>query len=95
MAELRDQMKFKSTKLQNEYKDLSHGINAKTDEAKLKAMETQHKERIGIASDTFRFFVLFVALNVKFLVKLKTRKNVGKICTNRKWRKNIKKLKKN
>uniref|UniRef100_A0A915DJI0 Uncharacterized protein n=1 Tax=Ditylenchus dipsaci TaxID=166011 RepID=A0A915DJI0_9BILA len=53
MAELREQMKSKSNQLQSEFKDLSHGIHSKSDEAKLKAMESKHKERLGSASTVF------------------------------------------
>lgn len=54
MAELREQMKSKSSQLQSEFKDLSKGIHSKTDEAKLKAMESQHKDLLGNASKLFR-----------------------------------------
>lgn len=57
MAELREQMKSKSNRLQSEFKDLSKGIHSKTDEAKLKAMESQHKDLIGSATKLFRHVV--------------------------------------
>lgn len=53
MAELREQMKSKSTRLQSEYKDLSHGIHSSADEAKLRAMESKHKTVLGTASSAF------------------------------------------
>lgn len=53
MAELREQMKTKSTRFQSEYKNLSHGIHSKADEAKLKAMEDKHKTLLGSTSTVF------------------------------------------
>ncbi|KAI1702799.1 hypothetical protein Ddc_16909 [Ditylenchus destructor] len=53
MAELREQMKSKSTRFQSEYKNLSHGIHSKADEAKLKAMEDKHKTLLGSTSTVF------------------------------------------
>lgn len=48
-------MKSKSSQLQSEFKDLSKGIHSKTDEAKMRAMESQHKDLLGNASKLFRY----------------------------------------
>ncbi|KAI6239775.1 hypothetical protein M3Y99_00528400 [Aphelenchoides fujianensis] len=53
MAELREQMKDKSSKLQSEYKSLSKGIHSQADDAKLRAKEEQHRALLGQATDTF------------------------------------------
>jgi hypothetical protein len=57
MAQLREQMKDKTRRLQSEYKDLSKGIHSTTDDAKLRAMEEQHRELLGKTSDTFRLVI--------------------------------------
>jgi hypothetical protein len=54
MAQLREQMRDKNDRLQNEYKDLSKGIYSATDDARLRAMEEQHRELLGKTSDTFK-----------------------------------------
>ncbi|KAI6207363.1 hypothetical protein M3Y96_00001300 [Aphelenchoides besseyi] len=53
IAELREQMKNKSSQLHNEYKDLSKGIHNKLDQEKLRTMEMEHRELLGKAKDTF------------------------------------------
>ncbi|CAD5210306.1 unnamed protein product [Bursaphelenchus xylophilus] len=54
MAELREQMKNKETKLRGEFKDLSQGINTRQHDLNLKLKEEKHKEVIEKASESFK-----------------------------------------
>lgn len=54
MAELREQMRKGDKKIQSECKNISQGIVSRTDDAKLKAMESAHKGKLETVSSTFK-----------------------------------------
>uniref|UniRef100_A0A914IBH9 Uncharacterized protein n=1 Tax=Globodera rostochiensis TaxID=31243 RepID=A0A914IBH9_GLORO len=53
MAELREQMRQGSRKLQSEFRDVSQGLKSASDDAKLKTKEVQHRSVMDKASSAF------------------------------------------
>ncbi|KAL3122097.1 hypothetical protein niasHT_009390 [Heterodera trifolii] len=53
MAELREQMRQGSRKLQSEFRDVSQGLKSASDEAKLKTKEERHRTVMDKASSAF------------------------------------------